>query len=491
MRPCVRSVFTVGGWACKARWFMAVCLLGACAGHAAAGQSPGAAIVGGEISGDEAWPWQISVLEAQESGGATSLSHFCGATRLSTEWAVTAAHCFYGDEDEISDPSEPAPEPDIDTDPYRVLLDTNSLGGDLESLLHIHSVVMKVEEVIIHEDNHPSTLDHAHDIALIRFDPDSAEDPQAAAALSDATVDLNGPAVEALLAAPGRETTAIGWGMSEEGSSTVNLREVALTFVPFDDCNEAHGNSLVDSITCAGPPGVLDDDAEEVPVKAHCQGDSGGPWLVRAGDDYWLQTAVISFGSGCATPALSGAGRVSEYLDWIEGHTGLDLFTARPPALDVTAPAHAEALSTVTLGARWLPNGGVLVDEGELVQLAGPAVHPKAGAAESDGQIVIGRDFHFQAPEVTEATDLVFELRAANANGQSNVLGVTLTVYPEGEAPAAPESESSGGGGSSGSSGCTVGSGEYTDPVLPLLILLALVWIVYRARPQAGRNQPR
>lgn len=53
-------------------------------------------IVGGADASEGAWPWMVSLHNT------TYQQHFCGGSLISSEWVVTAAHCVFGLESDIS-----------------------------------------------------------------------------------------------------------------------------------------------------------------------------------------------------------------------------------------------------------------------------------------------------------------------------------------------------------------------------------------------------
>ena len=60
--------------------------------------------MGGRDAEPGSWPWQLSILfdrnsDINQPGGSMTprFTHTCGAVLLSETWAMTAAHCVFGD----------------------------------------------------------------------------------------------------------------------------------------------------------------------------------------------------------------------------------------------------------------------------------------------------------------------------------------------------------------------------------------------------------
>merc|ERR1711994_153921 len=237
-----------------------------------------ARIVSGQNVPRGKYPWVAIVTQKNSTkiGG-------CGATLISSRWAITAAHCV--------NPTRPI---------TSIVLGEHDITG-VDSL-DINRLDVGVSAMIPHPDyNNPLSM--SHDIALL---------------LLSESVDLT-VHTPACLPSPGRDYTGYtgvvyGWGRTDPcapGLSAI-LQEVSVEIVSDNVCDTASGNytslsggeclnfsgdyagNISEDMLCAGAPG-----------RDSCQGDSGGPTAVKE-DGHHPLVWVVSWGLGCAADGLYG-----------------------------------------------------------------------------------------------------------------------------------------------------------------------------------------
>merc|ERR1711931_593746 len=199
-------------------------------------------IVGGQETEVNEWPWQIGMVWAGSS------SVFCGATVISDEWILTAAHCTDGTA--ASD--------------IQVLLGEHDYWDDNDG-----QVRMAITEIINHPNYDSATTDQ--DFSLLRM----------ADRINWAANPNIRPACLPEYTAGDYDqwmSTVTGWGTTSSGGSTSNLLlEVDVQVISNSECNGAYGGSITNNMMCAA-------DASGNGGSDACQGDSGGP-LVSCGAD--------------------------------------------------------------------------------------------------------------------------------------------------------------------------------------------------------------
>jgi len=154
-----------------------------------------ARIIGGEAAPNHAWGWAVSL---QESYGQR-----CGAVLISSEYAVTAAHCVSG----------------VAASALIILAGTNDLSDT--------SGVAQRRQILgftIHPDYNSAEL--TNDIAILNFSPLSVP--------ANSTVSficLPEPDVDSF--STGSNVVAVGWGVTVENSDTPSnsLQQVTLQIV--------------------------------------------------------------------------------------------------------------------------------------------------------------------------------------------------------------------------------------------------------------------
>jgi len=239
-------------------------------------------IVFGEFAEPGSWPWQIEDEVRFNPEG--NWRHNCGASLISAEWAVTAAHCY-----SLNSQNE-----------HRLILGQHNRGertGDEQIIPYTF------DDLIVHENYDPSDL-WANDIALIRI-------PQ--------PVDMSVPEVGTICLPStnnfvGKECWASGWGLDENLRNPDVLKQTDMVVLPEDECRAVFGDSIREIHVCA-----QDGDL----AAATCTGDSGGP-LQCVEDGVFELVGALSFGLFlCPRDSPSAFANVPEFLDWIEANTGV------------------------------------------------------------------------------------------------------------------------------------------------------------------------
>ncbi|XP_033842101.2 transmembrane protease serine 7 [Periophthalmus magnuspinnatus] len=233
-------------------------------------------IVGGVNSVEGEWPWQVSLL--------FSGSMYCGASVLSSDWLVSAAHCF--SKDRLSDPRL-----------WRAHLGMLNQGNAKHEA--------EIQRIVVHKYYNAFTFDY--DIALLQL---KKPWPPTLSAL-----------IKPVCLPPPSHTVTdshlcwvTGWGYRSEGDKvlpTVLLK--AQVFIQSQtDCKKSY--SLASPrMLCAGVPSGEQD---------ACRGDSGGPLSCQEpGGGRWFLIGIVSWGLGCGRPNLPGVyTRVSKFTSWIYSH---------------------------------------------------------------------------------------------------------------------------------------------------------------------------
>ncbi|XP_012995091.2 transmembrane protease serine 7 isoform X2 [Esox lucius] len=237
----------------------------------------GPRVVGGVNAVEGEWPWQVSL---HFSGYL-----YCGATVVSSDWLISAAHCF--SKDRLSDPGQ-----------WSAHLGMLSQG----SARH----VSEIRRIVVHEYYSGQTFDY--DVALLR--------------LRSPWPSSLGPFVQPVcLPAPSQTVTrahqcwVTGWGyLSEDDKTLPTVLQKAEVFVlDQSECKRRYG-PITPRMLCAGVPSGEQD---------ACKGDSGGALSCRAPgpEGRWFLTGIVSWGAGCGRPNLPGVyTRVNKFTSWIQNH---------------------------------------------------------------------------------------------------------------------------------------------------------------------------
>lgn len=260
-------------------WALAFLFIGACTA------TPIHKIVGGSDSTAHDWPWQISLQFQGSTGG---YGHICGASLISENYALTAAHCVSHD---------------TTVSKYRLLLGEQdfNVNTGTEQTITISSILM-------HPQYSESSGGFPNDIAILRLSTPATlnEYVKVAPLPSSTTTSFYN----------GRTCFITGWGRLTGGGSLPNvLQEAQTTVISHSNCRSALG--LTGLLYLQEGPHVC----VYTGSNGACNGDSGGP-LVCDVNGVWELVGATSWGlQNCPISSPTVYTRVSNYLSWISANT--------------------------------------------------------------------------------------------------------------------------------------------------------------------------
>ncbi|XP_051518991.1 transmembrane protease serine 4-like [Myxocyprinus asiaticus] len=223
-------------------------------------------IVGGVDTEIQHWPWQVSLQWNHQ--------HLCGGALLSTNWIISAAHCFTGRTRELSR--------------WTVVLGQTQLGT---------SKGVTVEMIVVHKDY--SHLSTDFDIAMLKLTwPVTIGESILPVCLPPHQLSVK----EMLV--------VTGWGLlKEKGELPLVLQKASVPLIDRSECSKpsVYGSLITPRMLCAG---FLEGNVDA------CQGDSGGPLVYLS--SRWQLLGIVSWGVGCAREGKPGVYTdVSQLLNWI------------------------------------------------------------------------------------------------------------------------------------------------------------------------------
>ncbi|XP_065331508.1 trypsin-like [Cloeon dipterum] len=230
-------------------------------------------IVGGSAAQIKDFPYQLSMRFRGR--------HICGASIISPEYALTAAHCI-----------------ESSRSASKISLRAGS------SALYSGGTRHDVEVALVHPLYTQYKQDY--DVAILKV-----KQPFILNEFSS-PIDLPQSGAEVQ---PGTMALTTGWGVTREGSLSpaFRLQSVAVPIVDRTECatNYIAYGDITPRMLCAG---------FRQGQKDACQGDSGGP-LAAGG----VLVGIVSWGAGCARPGLPGVYTNLADLEirsWIATNTG-------------------------------------------------------------------------------------------------------------------------------------------------------------------------
>jgi len=240
-------------------------------------------VIGGVETVAGVYPWIAALGYNGDIGG-------CSGTLISSNWAITAAHCIFagGPDSLVLGEHDLSSTNDAD--------DTNRKEVSVTTIVHPN-----YDEATTNNDIALLKLAEAVDLSI--YTP---------ACLPASSADY-----------VGQTAKVYGWGRTDPcGYETSSkLLEAEVTVVSDVECDASSGlrqctsnpitvsysGKITSQMLCASATG-----------KDACQGDSGGPLTVKSSDQHYL-AGVVSWGYGCAADGLPGVyAEVAKLRSWVD-----------------------------------------------------------------------------------------------------------------------------------------------------------------------------
>ncbi|XP_029282560.1 prothrombin [Cottoperca gobio] len=230
-------------------------------------------IVGGDDAEVASAPWQVMLYKRSPQ------ELLCGASLVSDQWIVTAAHCIL-------------------YPPWN----KNFTANDILVRLGKHNraqfergieKIVAISEIIVHP-KYNWKVNLNRDIALLHL--------RRPIIFSNEIHPICLPSKEVAktLLTEGYKGRVTGWGNLKEtwNPSSRNLpkvlQQIHLPIVDQDICRSSTSIKTTDNMFCAG---YKPEDAQRGDA---CEGDSGGPFVMKyPADNRWYQMGIVSWGEGC------------------------------------------------------------------------------------------------------------------------------------------------------------------------------------------------